>query len=106
MPRRRYVQIDGVLHEVTDEYAARPRGLTIVKDIEPFRSTVDGSMITSRSKLREHNKRHNVTFADDYKNQWAKQRKERELHYDTTKSSKADKEDRIESIKHAIEVNR
>jgi hypothetical protein len=34
--------------------------LTIIKDIEPFQSPVDGSYVTSRSELREHEKRHNV----------------------------------------------
>lgn len=34
--------------------------ITIIKDIEPFKSPVDGTMITSRSDLREHNIRNNV----------------------------------------------
>ncbi len=32
----------------------------IMRDVEPFRSPVDRSMITSRSELREHNKRNGV----------------------------------------------
>lgn len=31
----------------------------IILDIEPYQSMVDGSMITSRSKHREHLRRHN-----------------------------------------------
>ena len=32
----------------------------VIKDIDPFRSPVDGSYVTSRSELREHEKKHNV----------------------------------------------
>lgn len=47
-------------------------------DIEPFVSPVDGTLITGRAALREHNKRHNVTNVADFKNEWANKAKERE----------------------------
>lgn len=50
-------------------------------DLEPFVSPIDGSVITGRAALREHNKRHNVTNVADYNKpggQWEKQAKERE----------------------------
>jgi hypothetical protein len=47
-------------------------------DIQPFVSPVDGSVISSRSAWREHDKRHGVTNASDFTNQWAQQAKERE----------------------------
>jgi|TARA_R110001583_G_scaffold154138_4_gene305818 hypothetical protein len=34
--------------------------LVIVKDIEPFESPIDKSIISSRSGLREHERKHNV----------------------------------------------
>lgn len=34
-------------------------GPQVIRDIEPYQSMVDGSMITSRSQHREHLKRHN-----------------------------------------------
>jgi len=34
--------------------------INIIRDVEPFRSPVDRSVIGSRSQLREHNKRHGV----------------------------------------------
>lgn len=46
-------------------------------DIEPFVSPVDGSVITGRAALREHNKRHNVTNVADFKNEWAEKAKQR-----------------------------
>lgn len=38
----------------------------ITKSFEEFRSPVDGTMITSRKDLREHNARHDVTNTADY----------------------------------------
>jgi len=37
----------------------KPR-LFIVSDIEPFESPIDKSVISSRSSLREHERKHNV----------------------------------------------
>ena len=34
-------------------------GPQVIRDIEPYQSMVDGSMITSRSQHRDHLKRHN-----------------------------------------------
>jgi len=58
----------GLLAEYNDDVLAWVRedfGKTnkakhqIILDIEPYQSMVDGSMITSRSKHREHLRRHN-----------------------------------------------
>jgi hypothetical protein len=58
--RRRYIQIKGELVEVTPDYVPEPRAdIHIMPDIKPYRSMADGSMITSRSKHREHLKVHN-----------------------------------------------
>ena len=61
MTRRRYVQIDGQLIEVGLDYVPEPRtqGLQIMPDIKPYRSMIDGTMITSRSQHREHLRAHN-----------------------------------------------
>ena len=42
-----------------------------------FRS-IDGSDIGSRSRHRDHMKRHNVTTADDFKGEWNKADRDRE----------------------------
>jgi hypothetical protein len=39
---------------------------SIQKSIEPFKSPIDGSIISCRSHLREHNKKHGVTDIRDY----------------------------------------
>ena len=57
--RKSFVQIDGVLYEKGTEPERAPKGPMVMKDIEPYRSMADGSLITSRSRHREHLKRHN-----------------------------------------------
>lgn len=54
--KRSYVQIDGVLYEKGTEPA--PSGVMVMPDIKPYRSMIDGSMITSRSEHRAHLKQH------------------------------------------------
>ena len=54
--RRSYIQIDGVLYEKGTE--PRPAAPMVMGDIAPYRSMVDGSIIDSRSKHREHLARH------------------------------------------------
>jgi hypothetical protein len=62
MARKRYIQ-DPVTHQlVPEEEWAGPsssQATYIAPDIQPYRSTITGEMITSRSQHREHLKRHN-----------------------------------------------
>lgn len=55
--RKRYIQIDGVLIEA-DKVMHDPVAPMIMPDIEPYRSMIDGRMITSRSEHRTHLKNH------------------------------------------------
>ncbi len=61
MTRHRYIQINGELVEVSPDYVPEPRAQIphVIPDIKPYRSMVDGSMITSRSQHREHLRMHN-----------------------------------------------
>lgn len=56
--RRRYVVRNGELVEVSMDYEAEPRGPLVMKDIQPYKSMIDGSEITSRSRHREHLRDH------------------------------------------------
>ena len=56
MTRRSFIQIDGVLYEKGKE--PREDGPIIQGDIQPYQSMIDGTLITSRSKHREHLKVH------------------------------------------------
>ncbi len=75
-----------------------------MKDIEPFKSPVDGSVIIGRKSLREHNARNNVTNAADFKETWASAAKERERFFSGNASY--DRKERIEALKHAYEKHR
>ena len=57
--RKRWIQIDGKLVEVTQDYQQEPRSeMQIIGDIKPYISMIDGSEITSRSRHREHLRNH------------------------------------------------
>ena len=81
----RYIQ-HPVTHKLVpaDEYI-RPNmdASPIHGDIEPFVSPIDGSVISDRKQLREHNKRHDVVNAAEFSPQWyAKKAKERQDFFD------------------------
>lgn len=42
-------------------------GIQVIKDIEPSVSPIDGSVIGSRSQLREHNRVHEVVDRREFK---------------------------------------
>jgi hypothetical protein len=63
MTRRSYIQINGVLYDKAEfAYAGdcEPVAPEVMPDIEPYQSMIDGSMITSRSRHREHLKDHGM----------------------------------------------
>ena len=45
--------------EVGLDYLPEPRSSLVMPDIKPYKSMIDGSTITSRSKHREHLRAHN-----------------------------------------------
>lgn len=84
-----------------EEYRRPQNGITIIGDIEPFISPVDGSLISSRSQLRDHNRRHSVTDQRDYGSDWFK-RKARERTEELQSTTTAAKKERIETIMKAM----
>lgn len=75
----------------------------IMPDIEAFVSPIDGSVVGSRSRLREHERRHGVTNASDFTQEWKKAAEKRADYYT---EDKAGKRDRIEALKSAVEKHR
>ena len=61
--KRSWVQINGQLYERGHEPVAE--GPMILDDIKPYRSMADGSIITSRSKHRDHLKAHGCVEIGD-----------------------------------------
>ena len=55
--RRTYVYRGG---ELTEKVTRRRSGIEIMPDIEPVISPVDGTLLSSRSRVREHNRRNQV----------------------------------------------
>ena len=56
---RRFIQRDGKLYEVGKDYIPEPRSSHhVMGDIKPYKSMIDGSLITSRSHHREHLRQH------------------------------------------------
>lgn len=57
--RRRFVQMPGgELIEVTADYSPEPKTPMVMGDIAPYKSMIDGSVISSRSHHREHLRMH------------------------------------------------
>lgn len=53
--KRRFVQDEnGELHEVPLDWNGEPRTHYVMPDIKPYRSMIDGRIIQSRSRHREH----------------------------------------------------
>lgn len=75
---------------------------TVLKPIEEFRSPVDGSVISDRGQLREHNKRHGVTDMRDYGDNYF-QRKESERQAILKGNTKEAKRERVETIKRVMQ---
>lgn len=72
MTRRRWVQIDGQLVEVTGGSSAgdagnAPSSPTILADLPDFVSSIDGTVVRGRAGMREHCARHNVVPTADLK---------------------------------------
>ena len=57
MTRRRYVQIDGVLHEVGLDYVPEPRAPMVFGDLPEYQSPVTGLVVAGRRARREDLKR-------------------------------------------------
>lgn len=77
-------------------------GPYIQNNIEPFKSPITGELITCRKQLREHHKQHGTTDLRDYSPEHFRKKGQENVkafHGDTP----ADKADRIERIKRAID---
>lgn len=79
--------------EWQERYGKKRSGPLVFADLPDVVSPIDGTVIRGRSGLREHFKRHRVTWADDFKEEWKKPR--------TPKSDS--RADRIEALKYAYD---
>ena len=59
--RKRYVQLDGELVEVTPDWKPDPvSDVHVISDIEPYQSMKTGEMIQGRRQHREHLRQHGL----------------------------------------------
>lgn len=58
--RKRYVQIDGELVEVSREWKPEPKAAYVIPDIQPYQSMATGETIMGRRQHREHLKAHGL----------------------------------------------
>lgn len=103
--RKTYV-LDPVTRELVEKKHYRKiEGAYIIGDIEPIISPIDGSVIGSRSKYREHNEKHGVVPYEEFGDKWfEKKRTERIANQNV--NTPAHRRDRIEALKHAFEKHR
>lgn len=84
MTRRRFVQINGELIEITDANEPQRRNDAGVlwgdRHYEGLKAT-DGTDISSRSKHREYMKANGLAMADDFKNTWAQAQEQRDAYH-------------------------
>ena len=88
--KRRFKQLIG--YEVNQAKTAFIQG-----DIEPFISPIDKSIITSKSSLREHNRKHGVTDIRDYGSEYF-ERKHKERSDTLSSRTCEQRKDRINDI--------
>ena len=81
MTRRRYVQINGELVEITDDYQPERHNdsgaLWGDRSYDGLRAT-DGTDISTRAKHREYMKLNNLATVDDFKETWSKAQEQRD----------------------------
>jgi len=76
----RYNAEKGEMVELVTSWSRKEaRSAYIQPDITPFKSSIDGTIISSRGGLRRHMAKHNVVNPLDYKEHSAKAAKEREM---------------------------
>ena len=100
--RKSYVYDEkrGELVPKEEYYASKAdRGPIVFGDMPDVLSPIDGKIINGRSGMREHNRRHGVTFTEDFREQWKKQEKDRQRFFE----GRSDKKQRAEAVAQAFE---
>ena len=77
MTRRRYVQIDGELVEVSPDYVAEPRNHDAMLWNDHAYQDMNDPRFNSRSTHREYMKKHGLTTIDDMHGEWKRAEKKR-----------------------------
>jgi hypothetical protein len=98
MPRYRQVINEDGSSTLVEIGTSRPanHSAAVQGDIEPFVSPVDGSVISDRKQLREHNRKHNVVNTAEFSTEFLeRKRKERERLYTGDRTDSQIRKDRM-----------
>lgn len=98
----RYIQHPETGKLIPAEEYVRPnsaKSAYVMEDVKPFVSPVDGSVISTRRKLNEHNRRHGVTNSADYSKEYLKGRTDQRL----KQQAREGKQDRVNKIRNALD---
>lgn len=79
--RRRFIQINGELVEVSPDYVAEPRNHDGVLWNDRSYQDMNDPRFTSRSQHREYMKRNGLATVDDFKGDFARAERERAAYY-------------------------
>ena len=97
-----YVQ-DPETGEFVEKVKVRHIHSAAVHTFEPFTSTIDGTRIRDAAQLASHDKKHGVTDPRNYGPDWfARESKRRDDRL--TGQTKADKQDRVNTINRAMQA--
>jgi len=102
MPKWRQNKVTGELIPI-DAAARRQDGAYIQGDIQSFVSPIDGTVISDRKQLREHNKRHGVVNAAEFSKEFYEGKAKDRARLYTGEHSTAEKQARGEEINRIID---
>jgi hypothetical protein len=77
------------------------KSANVQKNLDEFKSPIDGSIISCRSQLRDHNKKHGVTDIRDYGHQHFETRG-KEMYREKTGDNPQAKKERQQLIEHNL----
>jgi hypothetical protein len=89
---------DAVKIEDHKHSAARSKSAYVMKPMDPFKSNVDGSIISDRKQLAEHNKRNGVTNSADYSDSYMNNKRSSMA----ASQERANKTQRIDALQHVM----
>jgi hypothetical protein len=103
--RKTYVLDPETRELVEKKHYYQAQGAYIQGDIESIVSSIDGSVITSRSKLRSHNAKHGVVPYEEFGDAYF-QRKAQERQRLLNGATPQQRRERTEALIHAFEKHR
>ncbi len=58
--RKTYIYNHGTKEIILKTNPHQSKGYAVISDVEPFKSPIDGTVLSSRSQIRDHERKHQV----------------------------------------------